>query len=69
MAGAAAQLNGFVSEQQGSPIQKWTKEPLFNDVPTEDGLLRVKQAKMYMHSIPRGGSSLGANIEGIDPGA
>ena len=69
MAAAAAQLQGIVNAQQGSPIQKWTKEPLFNDVPTEDGLLKIKQAKAYMHGIPRGGSSLGANVEGTDPGA
>ena len=69
MAAAAAQLQGFVNEQQGSSIQKWTKDPLFSDVPTEDGLLRVKQAKTFMHGIPRGGSSLGANVEGNDPGA
>ena len=69
MAAAQAQLHGMVQTQQDAPLTKWNKEPLFDDTPTSDGMVRIQQATSWLHGIPRGGSSLGANVQGTDPGA
>ena len=68
MAAAAAQQMGMIQERQGEPIAKWTKPPLFGDVPTSDGNLRLEMARTFLHQQPAGGSTLGANVEGLDPG-
>ena len=68
MAAAQAQLHGMVQTQQDAPLTKWNKEPLFDDTPTSDGMVRIQQATSWLHGIPRGGSSLGANVQGTDPG-
>ena len=69
MAGPAAQLQGMTSQQQGAPNVPWTKAPLFGDVATSDGMVRMQTCKTFLYSIPAGGSTLGANVEGTDPGA
>ena len=40
----------------------------FNDTPTLDGKLKLSKVLQSAHAISRGGSSLGINIEGNDPG-
>ena len=67
-AGAAHQL-GLVQQTQGDPIQKWGRSPLFDDTPTEDGMLHLGTAKAFLYQQAAGGSTLGANVEGTDPGA
>ena len=69
MAAAQAQLAGLVNNQQSLPLVKWAAAPLFGDVPNEDGMLNLLQMDQWLHSISRGGSTLGANAEGTDPGA
>ena len=72
MAGAAGagqqQLLGQVQNQQTAPLPQWLDKTLFNDVPTPDGKLKLHRVNQWMHGISRGGSSLGSNIEGTDPG-
>ena len=70
MAAAQAQLQG-ITQREGSdiPMVKWANAPLFSDVPTEDGKVRLQNGLAWLHSISRGGASLGANVLGTDPGA
>ena len=70
MAHHAAVLTGMVNTQANEQYGKWTKPPLFGDIPTRDGLKKLNtQARAHLYSIPRGGSDLGHNVEGTDPGA
>lgn len=69
MAAAQAQIQGLVSSQNDPSNVKWASTPLFGDVPTADGMVRIERAKTWLYSISRGGSNLGANVERADPGA
>ena len=66
---AAQQLLGEVQNQQVAPYPIWTDKPLFDDVPTPEGKVKLNKALQKAHGISRGGSSIGANLEGNDPGA
>ena len=68
MAAAQAQLHGMLSSQNDPSNVKWASTPLFGDVPTVDGMVRIERAKTWLYSISRGGSNLGANVERTDPG-
>ena len=69
MAGAQIQMQGMVANQQSGATVKWASEALFGDVPTKDGNQKLQRALSWLHSIARGGSSLGQNVERNDPGA
>ena len=69
MAAAQQQMQGLVDNQLSQPTVKWASKPLFGDVPTHDGNVRLEQALSWLHSISRGGSSIGANVLRTDPGA
>ena len=68
MAIPAHQILGQVQNQQSQPLPTWLDKKLFDDTPTEDGRLKLNRVSHWLHGIPRGGSSLGANVEGTDPG-
>jgi len=68
MAAATAQLNATVTDATGEPFKQWTKDPLLGDVPTRDGLIRLDIAYTFLHTTIRGGTSLGNNVDGADPG-
>ena len=63
------QVLGQVQNQQIVPYPTWTGEPLFSDVPDKEGKYKLHKVMQKAHGIPRGGSSIGANLEGNDPGA
>jgi hypothetical protein len=69
MAAAAAQNQGMLNNQNDPTVVKWANQPLFGDVPTEDGMLRIERGLQWLSSLSRGGSNLGANVERTDPGA
>jgi len=69
MAAANAQLNATVQDATGEPIKQWTKDPLLGDVPTPDGIRKLDIAHTFLHQTIRGGTSLGNNVDGVDPGA
>ena len=60
------QLLGQVQNQQ-SPFSTYDTV-LFDDIPTPEGSQKLHKVMQKAHSIARGGSSLGANLEGTDPG-
>ena len=39
-----------------------------DDIPSADGKMKLSKFLQWAHSISRGGSSLGSNFEGTDPG-
>ena len=69
MAAAQAQLQAQVQDQSTEPFKQWTRNPLFGDIPAPDGLIKIKTAYNFLHTIVRGGGSLGSNVEGNDQGA
>ena len=62
------QLQGALDLQQEQPWPKYG-HPIFNDTPTHDGLIKIQNVLAWLHSNPRGGSSLGAYAEQADPGS
>ena len=65
---AAAQNLGQVQNQQSQPLPTWLDKVLFDDVPTSDGRLKLHKVHQWLHGLSRGGSSLGSNVDGTDPG-
>ena len=68
MAAANAQLNATVQDATGEHFKQWTKDPLLGDIPTRDGILKLGIAHTFLHQTIRGGTSLGNNVDGADPG-
>jgi hypothetical protein len=68
MAAAAQQNLGQVQNQQSIPLPTWLDKVLFDDVPTSDGKLKLHKVHQWLHGLSRGGSSLGSNVDGTDPG-
>ena len=58
---------GLVQTQQQQPYAT-SKKVYFGDTPTENGKAYLREVLTTAHSIARGGSSLGINLEGNDPG-
>ena len=68
MAAAAAQMQGLVVSSGDPGMVKWANAPLFGDIPTSDGKIRLEKALQWLSSIQRGGSNLGMNVKRQDPG-
>ena len=69
MAAQQQQMLGLLQNQQTAAIPQWLDKKLFDDTPTPEGKLRLHKVLQWLHGISRGGSSLGINVEGNDPGA
>ena len=67
MAAAQQQLLAQVQNQNQEPLPSYRMK-LFNDIPSADGKMKLIKFLQWAHSISRGGSSLGTNFEGTDPG-
>ena len=68
MAATQHQLLGQVQNQQ-QPFTTWGEGPCLDDIPTLEGTVKLNKILQRAHAIARGGSSIGANLEGTDPGA
>ena len=68
MAAQQQQLLAQVQNQTSAPLPQWDKQKLFGDIPSADGKMKLAKFIQWSHGISRGGSSLGSNFEGADPG-
>ena len=67
MAAAQQQLLAQVQNQNQEPLPSY-KMKLFGDIPSADGKMKLIKFIQWAHGVSRGGSSLGTNFEGTDPG-
>jgi len=68
MAAQQQQLFAQVQNQIAAPLTQWLDKNLFDDIPSSDGKMKLSTLLQWSHGISRGGSSLGSNFEGADPG-